>query len=189
MLLRNQGLDVALKLIVLAVLSVMLALPLRNLSYAFTPSEPLVVDQPSHLVGLATDRYVATTGTPRADGVLPFFRYGIHYYYFPLAEGGGTVYGRTPTPPRPDAPLRLAGRLQRFDAVPFANLVRQAYADSLGATVPDEAWIVLQDESPSAYRLVVYAYAPLALLWLACLYLLLRGLRHQPPFPWQKRRV
>jgi len=189
-ILPYRRLDIALKLLALVVLTGMLALPLRNLSYAFSPDEPIAVTAPAALAdgGGNEDKYVSTPATAQPDRVLMYFRYGIHYYYFPIQDTGGLLFARTVVPPG-STPYRLAGRLQRFDAVPFAAQVREAYRRTFAEEVPAQAWIVLQDESPALYQVTIWAYVPLSFAWLVALYLLIRALQGKPAVPWAKPRA
>jgi hypothetical protein len=190
-LLRNRRWDVGLKTAFWLLLTAMLLLSLRNFTYAFANPEPLAVASPADiLAGLAPeDRYVALTATPQSERVLPYFRYGIWYYYFPLEGTGGRLYGRDYAPPRTAAPLLLTGRLQRFASVPFAAQVAAAQRATLGEDVPADAWIILQGEAPEAYQVAVYSDLPLVCLWLLNLYLLVRGLQGKPALPGQRGRA
>lgn len=189
MLLRNQRWDVALKSLALLLLTGMLALSLRNFAYGFSDPEPLVVPSPGEIVAGAVpeDRYVGLTAAPRLDRVQPHFRYGIWYYYFPVAQAGGRLYVRDYAPPQAGTPVRLAGRLQRFASVPFAAQVGASYRETFGEEVPGDAWIVLQGDTPEAYQVAVYADVPLVFLWLVDLYLLIRGLQGKPALPGRRR--
>lgn len=185
MLLGNRRLDLVLKLVTLAVLTICLLLPLRNLSYALTSSGPLEVDGPRELAtGLVSeDSYVATWAAPKRERVLQYVRYGVRYFYFPVVGTDANLFARTMAPPQGAGSLRLEGRLQRFDAVPFAERVREAYALTYEEEVPRGAWILLQDETPDTYRIALYAYPLLALLWLGALFLLVRGLQGRLALP------
>jgi hypothetical protein len=188
-ILRNKRLDVAIKSITLLVLTISLLAPLRNLSYALSPNAPLEVGSIDEVVadGENADRYVAALAAPQRDRVLQYFRYGIRYYYFPVEGADGILYVRTMAPPRADASVRFAGRLQRFDDVAFAGPVRLAYEKAFGEPIPRQAWLILHGETPPTYQIVFYGYPPLILLWSMVLYLLVRGLQGKPLFRGSRR--
>ncbi|MDA8216135.1 MAG: hypothetical protein M0Z94_00805 [Dehalococcoidales bacterium] len=189
MILKNKRLDVALKAIALLVLTLLLFLPSRNLSYAFSPSEPAEVADPAALAtGDLENRYVALQAAPDSAHVLPYFRYGINYYYFPLNGTDGKVFGRTMARLRGSGPVHFEGRLQRFDSVAFSAQVREVYGQMFGEDISHDTWALLEGETPDVYKTVLVAYVPLSFLWLIALYLLVRGIQGKPISPFGVRR-
>ncbi|MHB1417893.1 MAG: hypothetical protein ACYC1C_21800 [Chloroflexota bacterium] len=189
MIFKNKRLDVALKAIALLVLTLMLFLPSRNLAYAFSPSEPVEVANPAALAtGDLENRYVALQATPDTTHVLPYFRYGITYYYFPFNGTDGKVFGRTMAPLEGSGAVRFEGRLQQFDSVAFSAQVREGYVQTFGEDIPHDTWALLEGETPDVYKTVLVAYVPLSFLWLIALYLLIRGIQGKPVSPFGARR-
>lgn len=185
MILRNKRWDVGLKAIVLLILTLMIVAPMRNIAYAFSPSEPLEVASPADLLedeGLA-NRYVATQAQARTDRVLPYNRYGIQYYYYLLEGAENRVFARSMVQPVGGEPVRVEGRWQPFDAVAFAGPVSEKYEKTFGEAVPAGAWIILLDETPDVFKLSLVAVVPLVVAWLAVLYLLVRGVQGKGVLP------
>lgn len=125
----------------------------RDIAYFFSDSAPTRLGEAVDVraSSLAPNTFVAISGTPMASGTIEYERIlgTTRYQLFPLA-GQRTVFVQVPVGSDPGR-REFSGRLVTFGALERFASLREHLEHQTGASVADDAFVLLADQPPGSY--------------------------------------
>jgi len=160
---------VALKLFLLAVVTMMIRFQIPELRYDFGVRTPVEVASPNDLSVARFGRptFVSIQGKPDLTKAAVYASHGVPFTYFLLEGYGSKLVVRAPEKVDPEwANIDLhLGRLRPFPRMPFSRSVRAGFQQLFEVSIPEGAFFLARDDAPRASGWTIGAVIFAGILW------------------------
>jgi len=159
----------ALKLFLLAVVTMMVRLQIPELRYDFGSREPVEVSSPNDLSmeRFAQPTFVAVAGKPDLTKAAVYATHGVPFTYFLLHGYGTKLVVRAPEKVDKEwAEIGIhLGRLRPYHRMPFSRSVRAGFQQIFDVSIPDDAFFLARDDTPRPSGWTIGAEIFAIVLW------------------------
>ena len=163
-----------LKLFLILVVTMMIRFQVPELRYDFGTNKPVQIESVDELsIGrFPASTFVSVHGKPDFSKAAIFSKHGVTFTYFLLKEYDAMLVVRTSEKVNEDWEQidTHLGRLRPYNRMPFSRSVRAGFRDTLGVSIPENAFFLARDDVPRPNGWSIGAVSFASILWCILFY-------------------